>query len=233
MDRIVLNLNIFKGVLAFIPGLITFMYIVSIIAMVTVSFVIIITRFYKNLMTDEGYLMFTIPAKSHQLINSKLLISIMWTLASVIAVVISLFAVFANKDTFQIIIDGLNMVMLEMKAEFGGTLNTILIIELLLMILLSTINGILQIYASIAIGQLFQGHKVIGSFAAYIALTTAVQIFVSVIIAVLGIVFNINITDNTAIPRLVFPFTLLLLVIYNFGLYWVTNYIFNRKLNLD
>jgi len=232
MDRIALNLDIFKGVLSIIPGLITTAYVVSIIAIIVVSFVIIIMRFYKNLMTDEGYLMFTLPVKSHQLIISKLLASILWTVASVVAVIASLFAVFATSDTWAMMVDVYHMAMVEIKAELGG-FTTILVIELVLLVILTLINSILEIYASIAIGQLFNGHKVIGSFAAYIGITTAIQIIVSVFLFIAGMIFKQRIDDIEAIPQLVFPITILFLLVFNVLFYWITNYIFKRKLNLE
>jgi hypothetical protein len=232
MDRIALNLDIFHGVLSIIPGLITMAYVISLVAIVIVSFVIIIMRFYKNLMTDEGYLMFTLPVKSHQLITSKLLTSILWTVASVVAVIASLFAVFATSDTWGMIVDVYKMAMVEIEAELGG-FTTILFIELILLIIFSLINGILEIYAAIAIGQLFNGHKVIGSFAAYIGITTVIQIIASVFLFIAGMLFKQRIDDIEAIPQLVFPITILFLLVFNVTFYWITNYIFKRKLNLE
>lgn len=37
-----------------------------------------VVRFRNNLMTDEGYLMFTLPVSVHQLLWSKLLVSMLW-----------------------------------------------------------------------------------------------------------------------------------------------------------
>lgn len=47
-----------------------------------VTIIEIIQRFNKNLLKDEGYLMFTLPVTSTQLIMSKLIISFVWTLLS-------------------------------------------------------------------------------------------------------------------------------------------------------
>lgn len=46
------------------------------------AFVLMIYRFYKNLMTDEGYLMFTLPVTTGQLIWSKMIVSAVWLLAT-------------------------------------------------------------------------------------------------------------------------------------------------------
>ena len=55
------------------------------------AFVLMIYRFYKNLMTDEGYLMFTLPVTTGQLIWSKMIVSAVWLLATAAMDVLSMF----------------------------------------------------------------------------------------------------------------------------------------------
>ena len=55
------------------------------------TLVLIAVRFYKNLLGDEGYLMFTLPVKSWQLITSKLLTSLVWMVGSVLVLFASFF----------------------------------------------------------------------------------------------------------------------------------------------
>ena len=47
------------------------------------TLVLMIRRFYQNLLTDEGYLMFTLPVSVHELVISKLITAVVWMLASV------------------------------------------------------------------------------------------------------------------------------------------------------
>ena len=51
------------------------------------AFVLMIQRFYKNLLQDEGYLMFTLPVSVHQHIWSKLIVSAVWFIATVLAII--------------------------------------------------------------------------------------------------------------------------------------------------
>ncbi|HCM14004.1 MAG TPA: ABC transporter permease, partial [Lachnospiraceae bacterium] len=94
LNKIILGLDIFKGMfkgaLKIIPGIAITGYVLSLIAIVVVTFVILVVRFYKNLTSEEGYLMFTLPVKSNQLVNSKLLIAMFWTVLSILAVILSL-----------------------------------------------------------------------------------------------------------------------------------------------
>lgn len=232
MDRIVIYLDIFKGVLKVIPGFITFGYVVSIIALIIVSSVIIITRFYKNLMTDEGYLMFTLPVKSHELINSKLLTSTIWTITSTIAVIASIVIVFSGSIHFSEVPEVWQAIADEMKRAFGSN-TTLLVIEFIVLIAVSILNSILMIYVSIAIGQLFNGHKILGSFAAYIVLNIVVQVVSTIITIIFSLIFNHTVVEINALPQVIFPISILLFTILTVVYYLVTDYIFKRKLNLD
>ncbi|HWT75593.1 MAG TPA: hypothetical protein VN258_12880 [Mobilitalea sp.] len=232
MDRIVIYLHIFKGVLAIIPGFITFAYVISLIAIIVVSSVIIIIRFYKNLMTDEGYLMFTLPVKSYELINSKLLASVIWTVASFAGVIVSLLIIFSGSPQFSQLPNVWREMVSVIKSQLGDT-TTIFAIEMILMIIISIPNSILMIYVSIAVGQFFNGHKVLGSFAAYIGISTAIQIFTTVITVIFSLLFRNAVSDINTITQIMFPVEILFLLVLNVAYYWVTNFIFNRKLNLD
>lgn len=53
--------------------------------------VINIVRFYKNLVTDEGYLTFTLPVSSKQIIASKLISSLVMDILMAFAVLVSTF----------------------------------------------------------------------------------------------------------------------------------------------
>ena len=55
-----------------------------IVAVGIAAFVLMINRFYKNLLQDEGYVMMTLPVCVHQQIWSKLIVSTVWFAATVV-----------------------------------------------------------------------------------------------------------------------------------------------------
>ncbi len=230
--RIVVSLH-FEGVFEIIPGTVIGLYILSLIAISVVSSVIIIIRFYKNMVTDEGYLMFTLPVKPYQLINSKLIVSLFWTLLSVVTILLSIGIVIASPENLASFRDGFADVMREIRNELGLASTTLLWIEAILMGFIGTINGILCFYACIAVGQLFNGHKVLGSFVAYIVYTVVMQVVSVVIMIFAGNVFTDYFTDVTAITSIIFPAFIVFWIILSAVFYIVANYIFNKKLNLE
>ena len=48
------------------------------VALVVLTLVLIIQRFNRNLLKDEGYLMFTLPVSVHSLLFSKLFSALLW-----------------------------------------------------------------------------------------------------------------------------------------------------------
>lgn len=65
------------------------LFIVGIFAVGIISFVLMINRFYKNLLQDEDYVMMTLPVCVHQQIWSKLIVSTVWFAATVVVIGLS------------------------------------------------------------------------------------------------------------------------------------------------
>lgn len=230
--RIIVNLE-FNGVFTMIPAAVLTFYVFSLVAIAVVSTVIIIYRFYKNMVTDEGYLMFTLPVKPSQLINSKLIISAFWTILSVITIVLSIAIVVLTPENLASFREGWQDMLRAMKNDLGIANTSLFFIEILVIMFLSTINGILCIYACIAVGQLFNGHKVLGSFVVYIVYTVIVQV-ITTILTIAGSNYPIRYSDATAfITKIIFPVVIIFTLILSAIFYLVTNYMFNKKLNLE
>ena len=90
LSKITLSLNVYYGVLSFIKNFLIVIYFFSLIIVGILTFVVLIERFYKNMVTNEGYLTFTLPAKTSQILNSKLIAAITWSLVSILLILVSL-----------------------------------------------------------------------------------------------------------------------------------------------
>ena len=67
-----------------------FAYFGVMVALSVLTLIIIIQRFYKGLLSDEGYLMFTLPVKPWQLIAAKGTAAFVMALASGLAAILSI-----------------------------------------------------------------------------------------------------------------------------------------------
>src|SRR5699024_1205776 len=65
-------------------------YFVMLVAMVVVTFVVILQRFYKNLLEGEGYLMHTLPVPTWMLVASKLIAAVIWDILGFVIIILSL-----------------------------------------------------------------------------------------------------------------------------------------------
>ena len=83
-------------VLNMLAALVILAYVVAIIGVFVVAFILMLQRFYKNLLGDEGYIMFTLPASVHQHVWSKLIVSAVWFIATGVVVILSAFVAAFN-----------------------------------------------------------------------------------------------------------------------------------------
>lgn len=210
------------------------LYFAIMIGVFVITFIVTITRFYKNLLKDEGYLMFTLPVTVPQLINAKLIVAFLWNISSMIVAMLSVLLLIVDPQIFGSI--G------ELFQDLGETLQTIgapayaIMIEVILLALLSSIDGILEIYFCLSVGQLFTRHRVIGAILAYLGLGVINQIIVSVgfVICYLDPIRN----AFAALPELAQIQVVLLLcilyVIIELSVYYLVSYqMLKKKLNLE
>ncbi len=233
INRVFLQINVQDSWLAIPAGMMMFAFVMITVATLALTVIIMIQRFYKNLMGDEGYLMFTLPVKPWQHIVSKLLIVCVWTFLSLFVVIIALLAMLGNREVFA-----------EMSRIYNGFVNTempfnkwLAVAGLLVTLIASTIASILQVYAAIALGQLFAKHKLVASFGAYLVLNVVLQILVSLAFG-LGYLAFPSAFVMTEMPKtsffvLMFWGTMAINIITGAGFFFLTNYILKKRLNLQ
>lgn len=163
-------------------GISTIVLVGLFIALGVLTIIVIIERFNKNLLGDEGYLMFTLPVKSEQLIVSKLIISIVWTIVSGIIAFITFLILLGEVSLFNeffinwnIIWRGYTIIVQEQMQVSSP----ILFIAMMGAIsLLSYISFIFEIYLSLAAAQLpiFNKNRVIVGFVTFFIINVVLSI---------------------------------------------------------
>ena len=78
----VLDREVYSNILG---AVIVMVFTTLILATMVMTGVLCVQRFYSNLLGKEGYLMFSLPVETHQLILSKVLSSLIWTLLGGVA----------------------------------------------------------------------------------------------------------------------------------------------------
>ena len=201
-------------------------YYALIVGTLISSFIILIYRFYKNLLADEGYLSFTLPVETWQHILSKLITSVIWVILSIVVVISSILIVANISNFFQ----EFRILMETLAGEFGKSI----FIELPAYLLVTLVYSILIIYNSISIGQLFQKYKIVASFVAYFAFYFISQ----TILLITLLLFNFNNLslleekNITSSFRVFGPITAVLLLL-SIGHFISANYFLKKRLNLE
>ena len=79
-------------------GLLMVAFFVGMAGLAVMSVVLMVNRFRKNLMGDEGYVMFTLPVSGHQLVWSKIIVSTVWFIAAAIVEALAMLVCFFDLD---------------------------------------------------------------------------------------------------------------------------------------
>lgn len=209
------------------------LYFGLIAGVLVMTFIIMIQRFYKNLLGDEGYLMFTLPVEPWQHIVSKLLVSILWILLSLITVICSVLIMLNVNNLFGEI----SKFLILAREQIGST--GLLLIPIYMLV--AIIYSIITIYDSMTLGHLFTKHRILASFGAYIALYIVSQIATGLLMLVYAAT-NLNMFIIKAAPApaptpsqiiTLLISILCLVILLAAGNFILTNLILKKKLNLE
>lgn len=174
-------MQILQVVTIMISGLLIFAIFASIILVA----IIIFYHFYKSFITDEGYLTFTLPTTSGKLLWSKLITAMLWLLISsvVIFLCFNIFLAFGISDS-GVVNGGYIQFISEFFRIVGQNMTwsiALLGFELLLLVVVGTASGVLQVYLALIMGGVVaQKNKLLAGIGFYFAINILVSILATV-----------------------------------------------------
>lgn len=210
--------------------------IIGMVCIVTV--LLLIQRFYKNLLRDEGYLMHTLPVKPWQNITAKLVPAVLWSLLSLFMAVLSVMLIGMDMHDWAMLFHDFGEALSQLFDQYGIHA-ALLIFETLLLVFVSMANQILQVYAALAVGHTANSRRILWSVAAYIGITLAVYF-----ITMLGV----HLLDMTGIVQTMMDMfyghlvslthcclwvSIIYTTLFNAAFFGGTNHILKHKLNLE
>lgn len=171
-------------ILSLTSGFGMMLYVGVMVAIMVTTVVVAISRFYKNLLGDEGYVMFTLPVTVHQQILSKLIISFLWMVVSGVLAMISIFMLVASPSDIITIFRGIWEPISYVVSHYGFN-GFLWFVELLILGVIVTSNEILKFYMSIAVGQaVAPKNKILGGVGIYLGMSFAMQIAFTVLMMI-------------------------------------------------
>lgn len=163
--------------------------VVAIAAILTVTLIVAVAsascftcfyiayRFYKNVFTDQGYLTNTLPVTPNQIMLSKYCTAVLWLILDAISFSLCMMIMFMEDFTlFKDIAD------LARGLSSMNLLGWIVLADVILFVLFT----IVEVYFSIAVGNLFQTHKVLGSIGVYVGLYIIQQVVGILVLTAFG-----------------------------------------------
>lgn len=215
-------------------------YFAVMVALFVLTFVIILQRFYKGLLCDEGYLMFTLPVKPWQLITSKgitaFVISILSGIVSCISIFIMMIGVAEDRWTLLAqMFSFKNWSMFFIRLNEVVPMWGIYLFEFIILVIVSSLASLYQVYASMAIGHLAKKNRILMSVVAYIV--------ISMILSFIGGIFGvfsaftmqnlIYINAGEAFLHALLIFSIIISIIEFVVFFVITERILSKKLNLE
>jgi len=200
------------------------------VAVVIVTVVLLIQRFYQNLLKEEGYLMFTLPVSPSSLILSKLITTCMWCFASV--GVGAAAALIASRNVF-----GFGEVIRFFTKALADEPYLPYLAPVFWLVVLAGISQlvftVIQVYFSLAVGQLppFGRHKILFAILVYLATSAIIQTTAMSLGAILMRLYPMpevmSITNGILLGATAFN------LFFAAAMFAATAWILKKKLNLE
>ena len=216
---------------------------IAIVGVFIVAYILMIQRFYKNLLQDEGYVMLTLPVSIHQHIWSKLIVSSVWFIVTILAVILAGCVVAFDIRFINALFAGLGELFQELRnlQAYYAINGTAIVIELIVLAFLGLVAMCLQFYAALAAGHSLPSHKMAWSVVWYFGLQFALQILGVSAIRLLdqlnffdwGIFYPELHLDVMAGIHIGLSMMIFLTVAYGAIFYGITTFFLKKRLNLE
>ena len=218
-------------------------FLIACLALILMSTVISVVRFYKHMYTAEGYLTFTLPVTNAQHIFVKLISAFIFQLVCGITVILAAFIVLVSPDLFSAIAvmsNGIKDLIASMQLSIGDIIGYSL--EVFLIALVAPITNMLLYYACITIGQMSKKNRVFAAILVYFVYQMATQA-ISTVFSVLFSFFSLSsfsepiwkwcINHMAATVHIYLILTALGIAALGVVFWFATHRIMSKKLNLE
>lgn len=234
------NFGVFSGVLLMV------LYVVCAIATLLFTIFMIVMRFWRNLLENQGYLMHTLPVTARDHLVSKLLVSVVWMIVSLFVFLISVLILTHGLEGTEDLWPELRSDLGVLFSVHGGAMCFVLGV---LIAIVGTMAKILQLYAAMSVGQSLSEHRAASSIGAYIGFSVLESVFEYVLVMILGftdasftasgswlaafapVIAQNRVVDVTGIAKLEL-FYLIIPVLYCVVYFALSNYFLKKRLKL-
>lgn len=162
------------------------LYVLVVLGALVVHFIITLQRFWKNLLGDEGYLMFTLPVTAGDILWAKAAAVFLWGIATVLMVAAAVLILLWHPHLTQAVRLELARITPDTWAQIREMARLIFPpFQWLLFgaeLLVNSFGGTFLLYAAMAMGHTVKRHKVLASLASYAAITMVLGTVASLLV---------------------------------------------------
>ena len=211
-------------------------YCVVVLAVLACPVVLAVIRFYRNLFTGEGYLMFTLPVTPAQHIWVKLIVAVTTQIVNIFALIVSV-AVFTFGD-MAVEIGKAAWYLLKMLADVCDGQLPILSIEAVNVLVLLLASNLLLYYGCICIGQMAHKARILAAVGAYFGFYVIAQALETLLLIVFAFIdmekVTLWMTEHMIATAHIgmWYYTLQSLVLSGI-FFFICHYLMKRRLNLE
>lgn len=220
-----------------------FMTVFALIVFAELSNVLVYIRFYRNFFTDEGYLTFTLPVKKSSLLNSKLLVGMLFSVMTFAVIMLDILIILSIGIPKEIYSKEFLLGLKDVFADFFNEeiiFNIVILLEAITAAILFVAISFMVIFVCMtSAAVLVRRCKVLLAvgmiYAASSIGSTCSQLFTFFVTSVNAMIFDMNISqlESNIAASAAMLCTVAILGIVFFVLYTFETYLLDRKLNLE
>lgn len=209
-------------------------YTLAAVAVFVVTIILLLQRFYINLLGNEGYLCFTLPVDTNAHIANKVISAVIWIICGMIVACISATILLSFFVTPNEIFAGVKSVLDEIQLYMTNGEIALCIVELIVLVIVTCGLTAVKIYAGISAGQIWSNHRIIGAVAAYIVFGICESILINAAVHIGDGWFSMAVNNADNRGALILILVLIAVQCVFIAIYWVVTYLMlDRKLNLQ
>ena len=205
------------------------LYTAAATAVVVMGVIMIVQRYNRSLLGEEGYFSHVLPVTASEHIASKSIAALVWVLLSGVALILTGIIIVVFSGTLKVIdIDGLTeFFRMIWETPLQGWLT---LLELLILFAFSTTKSILGIYTALTIGHQAKTRTGLASIGAYFG----VLVFESTLARIFMVPFGNLVSNFDVLDSFHGPFAILSLITIAIGAvyFFVCKYLMEKRLNL-
>ena len=203
-------------------------FIAASVALVLMTVIILIQRFYKNLLGNEWYLMMTLPVSAGSHVSCKIISAALWIVLGGLTGAVSVVLLLLGAEGGFLYLKDIE-ILEPFKMGFTGSQGTFCVIMTIVLLIIACAEMAAKIYAAIALGHQWSNHRALGAVLAYIGFSVIEAVVSSPLRFEFILDYGMNFGDYQQII-----FTAIGLVAALLAVYWFVAWILVKKrLNLQ